>query len=527
MDKILFGGVIYTMAGKTASALALHKGRIVTVGTDEEVFALKTEDTDLIDLKGSCVLPGFTDSHMHMLLTGVEFHRLDLREVRSPEEIIERGKEYIRRHEIASGEWVIGYGFDHNLFEKPVLPGKEVAGAISDVHPVLLDRVCGHVGAVNTLALECAGFDSETVIPGGELDKDKDGMLTGVIREAALDQMKTCIPKLTQIEVEKSLKETGERFAKVGLTAVHSDDLGPEGAEWDTLSAAVKSLREKNQLSIRIYEEWEAPRPQPLREIISKGFYSGWGDDFLSVCNIKLITDGSLGARTAYLREEYSDDPRNRGIPVYTDAELNEMVKLCHEAGLQVAFHAIGDAALEQCIGSVEKAMAGDPKPLRHRIVHCQIGAKNLYEKMARLGMGADIQPPFTVSDAPLVGPRLGTIREQESYAWKMLLDCGVPLGGGSDSPVEDYNPLWGIYCATARPYRPEQSLTVEEAVALYTKGPAYLASQERHAGTLEAGKLADLVVLDRDIFKVPTEEIKDISVDLTIMGGQITYCKE
>ncbi|MDF2838308.1 MAG: hypothetical protein K0S60_11 [Evtepia sp.] len=534
MDKILVGGVIYTMAGKLASALAVHKGRIVLVGTNEEVLALQTEDTDVIDLKGRCALPGFTDSHMHMLLSGVGFDRLDLRGVRSPEEIIERGREYIRKHKISPGEWVVGYGFDHNLFASPVLPGREVAGAISEEHPVLLDRVCGHVGAVNALALELAGFGSETVIPGGELDKQANGMLSGVIRETALDQMKTHIPKLSQKQVEQILKETGHRFAKVGLTAVHSDDLGPEGTDLGTLSKAIHALKEKKELSIRIYEEWEAPRPKLLRDIISKGYYSGWGDDFLRVCNIKLITDGSLGARTAYLREEYSDDSGNRGIPVYTQAELDEMVGLCHEAGLQVAFHAIGDAALEQCICAVEKAMRSDPKPLRHRIVHCQIGAKSLYERMASLGMGADIQPPFTISDAPLVAPRLGKIRQQESYAWKMLLDCGVPLGGGSDSPVEAYDPLWGIYCAVTRedgsggaPWMPEQRLTVEEAVALYTKGPAYLASQEAHAGTLEAGKLADLIVLDRDIFQIPSEEIKDLKVELTMMGGQITYCKE
>lgn len=534
MDKILVGGVIYTMAGKVASALAVQKGRIVLVGTDEDVLALRTENTQVIDLKGRCVLPGFTDSHMHMLLTGVGFNRLDLRGVCSPEEMIQRGRDYIQRHQISKGDWVVGYGFDHNLFADPVLPGKEVAGAISEEHPVLLDRICGHVGAANSLAMERAGYDSDTVIPGGELDRDENGALCGVIRETALDKIKSCIPKLSQTQVEQILKETGRFFAEVGLTAVHSDDLGPEGTDWDTLSAAMKALKARGELSIRIYEEWEAPRPEPLQEIISKGYFTGWGEEYLSVCNIKLITDGSLGARTAYLREGYSDDPENRGIPVYTQAELDELVGLCHGAGLQVAFHAIGDAALEQCIGAVEKAMTSDPKPLRHRIVHCQIGTKRLYERMASLGMGADVQPPFTASDAPLVAPRLGHIRGQESYAWKTLLDSGVFLGGGSDSPVEAYDPLWGIYCAVTREdgrgassWMPEQRLTVEEAVALYTKGPAFLAGQEAHAGTLEAGKFADLVVLGGDIFEVPSEEIQNLKVELTMMGGQITYCKK
>lgn len=531
MDTILVGGVIYTMTGRVASAMAVQKGRIALVGTDEEVLALQRDDTQIIELKGRCVLPGFTDSHMHMLLTGVEFGRLDLRGVTSPEEIIKRGRDYIEQQQIKTGEWVIGYGYDHNLFADPVLPGKEVAGAISEEHPVLLDRICGHVGAANSFALNKVGFSAETVIPGGELDRDENGVLTGVLREAALDNIKTWIPKPSQKVVEDLLKETGRRFAAVGLTAVHSDDLGPEGTEWETLSNAMNVLKASGELSIRIYEEWELPRPEQLREIVKKGYHTGWGDDELRVCNIKLITDGSLGARTAYLREEYSDDPGNYGIPVYTQEQLDEMVSLCHEAGLQVAFHAIGDAALEQCIHAVEKVMETNPKQLRHRIVHCQIGDKALYKRMAVLGMGADIQPPFTASDAPLVEPRLGNKRGRECYAWKTLQNAGVLLGGGSDSPVEAYDPLWGIYCAVTREghgevWMPEQCLTIEEAVALYTKGPAHLALQEEHVGTLEAGKLADLVVLDGDIFQIPTKDIKMLKVEMTLMGGKITYCR-
>ncbi len=531
MDQIFVNGNIYTMAGRRVEALAIQGGRIAWAGSARGALALQTADTKVMDLGGRCVLPGFCDSHMHMLLSGVGFHRLDLRGVRSPEELAERGRAYLRERQIPPGEWVIGYGFDHNLFADPKLPDGRVAEAISAVHPVLLDRVCGHVGTANRLALQAAGYTPETVIPGGELDRDEAGVLTGVIRETALDRMKTCIPKLSQTQVEELLREAGEQFAACGITGVHSDDLGPEGTDWDTLSAAMEALEARGELRIRIFEDWEAASKKAVQPIINKGFHTGWGHDTLRVCNIKLITDGSLGARTAYLKADYRDDPGNRGIPVYTQKELDELTRLCHQAGLQVAFHAIGDGALEQCVTAVERAMAETPKPLRHRIVHCQIGSEALYRRMAALGMGADVQPPFTVTDGPYVVPRLGKERAREAYAWKTLLDWGVLVGGGSDSPVEDYAPLWGIYCAVTRSdgqgapaWMPEQRLSVEEALALYTRNGAMLALQEAHLGTLEAGKLADLVVLDQDIFTVAPAEILKTRVLLTMMGGRETF---
>ncbi len=530
MDTILYGGTIRTMSGRIVSALAINKGRIVLAGSDQAALGLKGEHTQCIDLQGRLVLPGFCDSHMHMLLTGVECQRLDLRGVGSLDELIQRGRTYVTEQQIPPGEWIVGYGFDHNCFDTKQLPDRHTAEAISTQHPVVLDRVCGHVGAINGLAMDLAGYTPDTIIPGGELDKAADGSLNGIIRETALDHIKTFFPKLSQEQVTEHLREMGKTFAACGLTSVHSDDLGPEGCSWDVLGSAMETLQEQGDLRVRIFEEWQAPKKAQLLDIIQKGYQSGSGTDYLQVCNIKLITDGSLGARTAYLREEYSDDPGNRGIPVYDRDTLNELVSLCQKAGLQIAFHAIGDAAIAQCVDAVELAMAENPKPLCHRIVHCQIGDRALYERMASLGMGADIQPPFTVTDAPHVAPRLGD-RASGCYAWKTLLDTGVHLGGGSDSPVEQYDPLWGIYCSVTRsdgkgtdPWMPEERLTVEEAVRIYTQGPAFLAGQVSQLGSLEPGKLADLVVLDRDIFTVDPEEIKETNVLLTMMGGYITY---
>lgn len=530
MDTIFYNGVVHTMAGRTVSAIAVQGSRIALAGSDQAALALRTPDTRCVDLQGRCVLPGFTDSHMHLLHTAMSFHRLNLTDVRSVEELIERGKAYIAQHRPEAGEWIVCYGFDQNRFDPPVLPDGAVAEAISHEHPVILDRVCGHVGAGNAKALALAGFDENTHIPGGVLDKDAQGHLTGVVREAAMDRLRHATPRLKQHQVEQMVEETGRRMAKAGLTSLHSDDLGSEGTVWPVLKAAFDALSRRDACPVRLFEEWLAPRPEQLADIFEAGLRSGDGDDWLRLCNVKLLADGSLGAQTAYLRKPYRDAPDKCGIPVYTQQELDEMVWLCHSHDLQAACHCIGDGACEQFVNAVEKAMAADPKPLCHRVVHCQFGDRALYRRMAALGMGADVQPAFVPTDSPIAAERVGD-RIQESYAWKTLLECGVLVGGGSDSPVEDFAPLWGIHCAVNRPgaggvWRPEERLSVEQAVAMYTVTPARLAGMSRELGTLEAGKLADLVVLDRDIFTVPPEEIQNLRVEYTMVGGRFTYSR-
>ena len=531
MDYIFYNGIVHTMAGRTVSAIAVQGSRIALAGSDEAALSLCTPNTRCIDLRRRCVLPGFTDSHMHLLHTAMSFHRLNLSDVRSVEELIERGRDYIARRHPEPGEWIVCYGFDQNRFDPPVLPDGAVAEAISREHPVILDRVCGHVGAGNKKALALAGFDENTRIPGGVLDKDEKGRLTGVVREAALDRLRHTTPRLTQRQVEQLVVEAGSRMAQAGLTSVHSDDLGSEGTDWPVLKQAFRSLSRQEKCPVRLFEEWLAPRREQLAEILEAGLRSGDGDDWLRLCNVKLLADGSLGAQTAYLRQPYSDGPDKRGIPVYTQQELDEMVSLCHSHDLQVACHCIGDGACEQFVNAVEKAMAADPKPLIHRVVHCQFGDLPLYRRMAALGMGADVQPAFVPTDSAIAQARVGE-RIQESYAWKTLLECGVLVGGGSDSPVEDFSPLWGIHCAVNRPgaggvWRPEERLSVEQAVAMYTVTPARLAGMSRELGTLEAGKLADLVVLDRDIFTVSPEEIRNLQVDYTMVGGRFSYARE
>lgn len=531
MEKIFRNGIIHTLAGKDAQAVAVQNGRIAAVGTDAEILALADSKTEIHNLEGQCMLPGFNDSHCHLLLTGTTARSLDLRGVRSVDEIVARGRSYIAQRRIPPGKWVTGFGFDQNIFDVPVLPTKEDADRISTVHPILLDRVCGHIGTLNTMALRAVGCDERTAFTGGALDKGPNGELNGILRETALDACKTHIPMPGKDEVKEILCEMMAHVNALGITSVQSDDLW--GAPLDTLLPAFSELEAEGRCTVRVWEEVQAARIPVLEEFLARGLRTGDGSAYFKIGNIKLITDGSLGARTAYLRDDYADKHGDCGVPVYTDEALCEIVRYAHTAGMQIAFHAIGDGALEQCIAAVEAAQKVELKALRHRIVHCQFGDEALYRRMKAAGMCADIQPAFVPTDRPVVVPRVGVLRAKSSYAWRTLLEQGIPLGGGSDSPVESFDPLWGIYCAVTRcdqngmprgGWHPEQRLHIEEAVRLYTQGSAYLSFDEQNKGTIEAGKFADFAILNRDILAARPEDILSTKVIMTVIDGKICY---
>ena len=566
-------GKIYTMQAKTADlapfallkdvsdivmveAILVDGDRITAVGSDAEILAqaqnlAQNRDVTTVDLEGRCVLPAFNDSHCHLMATGLNQIRLDLRGVRSCEEIVERGRAYLASAALSADDWIVGYGFDQNLFEDKRLPDRLTAEAISSDRPVFLDRVCGHVGAVNQAALQIAGFDENTVITGGVLARDETGKLNGILKEAALDRMRRLITEPSPAMLEAALLHAMQDANRFGLASVQTDDL--ENANLDAVLAVYHKLEAEGKLTLRIYEEIQQPRVPQLREFLARGLRTGDGDDFFRIGNIKLLTDGSLGARTAYMRQPYADAPETAGVAVYTQDALNEVVELAHRNGMQVAFHAIGDGAIEQVINSVEyagKAEAKAPGSLpdekishseahayttaaasrRHRIVHCQFIGADLLTRIKKSGLCADIQPPFTASDYPIVDVRVGKERSVWSYVWRTMAEAGIPLGGGSDSPVETMNPIWGIDCAVNRTdlahlpcggWHASSCLTVPQAVSLYTRGSAYMEFSEHQKGRIAEGMLADFIVLSEDIFEVKPERIRDIRVKETYVGGR------
>lgn len=568
-------GKIYTMQSKAAdvapfallkdvSDIVMAEGMLIdgdtitAVGSDAEILArireisagTGSETVTAVDLTGRCVLPAFNDSHCHLLATGLNQIRLDLRGVRSCEEIVERGRAYLSSASLSADDWIVGYGFDQNLFEDKRLPDRLTAEAISSDHPVFLDRVCGHVGAVNRAALQIAGFDENTVITGGVLARDENGKLNGILKEAALDGMRRLIPQPSPAMLEDALLHAMRNANRFGLASVQTDDL--ESAALDSVIALYHKLEAEGRLTLRIYEEIQQPRVPQLQSFLDRGLRTGDGDDFFRVGNIKLLTDGSLGARTAYMREPYADAPETAGVAVYTQDALNEVVALAHRNGMQVAFHAIGDGAIEQVVRSVEYAGKAEAKASaslsdekishseahaytaaashRHRIVHCQFIGEDLLARIKDAGLCADIQPPFTASDYPIVDARVGVERSDWSYVWRTMAEAGIPLGGGSDSPVETMNPIWGIDCAVNRTdlthlpvkgWHASQCLTVPQAISLYTRGSAYTEFSEHRKGQIAEGMLADFIVLSEDIFEVETRRIRDIQVLETYVGGR------
>ena len=533
-DMILYNGSIYTMEapGARAEAIAIEGNRISAVGSMREVLPLAGANTRMIDLAGKCALPGFNDSHCHVMLTGMESVKVCLRGVRSIEALIERMRRFIEARHIPEGEWVVGSGYDHLLFDQPRQPNRADLDRVSTCHPIMVDRICGHIGAANSLALARAGFDEYTVIEGegGIMEKDASGRLSGVLVETARDVMANRMPKRDAAAIAPLIRGVFEEASSYGVTSMQTDDL--EAAPIGEIMAAYRRLRDEGAATVRIWEEVQCPRPKALRQFLALGMRTGDGDGFFKIGNIKIITDGSLGARTACMQDDYADAPGERGVAVYTQADLDALIMEAHLAGMQVACHAIGDGAAGQCVHAMEAARAADGVNMRNRIVHCQFADDALLDRMAAEGICADIQPAFVPSDYLMAEARMGA-RCDIGYRWRSMARRGIPMGGGSDSPVETFNPIWGIDCAVNRTDRgglpeggwhPEERLSVWEAVRLYTAGGAYLTFEEGEKGMLKPGMLADIAVLDRDIFAVPHEEIRDIRNVMTVMDGRIVY---
>ena len=541
-DLILYNGIIHTMdnsadASANVSAIAITGHQISAVGTDEQILPLagSGKDCRIIDLQGKCVVPGFTDSHCHILHTGLAHLQVPLGGARSVEEIVELVREFIEKYRIPEGTWVQGTGYNHNLFSDRRQPTRYDLDRISVSHPILIDRVCGHIGAANTLALSITGFDRDDlqIEGGGGILRDESGIPTGVIVETALDMIHRCIPAPSPEQVRKAILSVFEEASSYGITAMHSDDSC--GVDIDTVMETYRQMEKEGLSTVRVWEEVETPRPAHLKAFLEKGLRTGSGSRFFKIGNIKLFADGSLGARTALMREDYCGCPGDRGIQVYTDENLCEMAHMAHEAGMQVAIHAIGDGAAAQCVRAFSFAHSFDDRDLRDRIVHCQFADDELLDLMAENHICADIQPPFTATDYPIVRDRVGS-RENGSYAWRSMLQRGIPLGGGSDTPVEPFDPIWGIHCAVNRTDRdgnpsggwhPEEKLTALEALRIYTMGGAYLSMEEDARGSIAPGKYADLAVLDRDILAVPPEEIRFIKNVMTVMDGRIVWSAE
>lgn len=538
LDVLLCNGTVYTMKSKgdTAEAIGFKDGRIAFVGTNKE--AEEQESDRRLDLKGAVVLPGFNDSHMHLYAYCENQTFVDLEKAESIEEVCRLMSE--RARVTPKGTWIRGANFDQGRFAENRIPDRHDLDRISTEHPILLHRCCLHAVTVNSKALSESGLDDSYTPPaGGIAERDADGHLTGIFKEDAVKMFDDIIPApLSDPAVrDKMMREAIEKLHSEGLTGIHTyaERLGKYADHIEFY----QDLEKKGELGVRValsrldlFDKeniTEEAHNDPHR-LVQQGSY-------------KLFTDGSLGSRSAALLEDYSDDPGNNGFLVCTQEELNEKVLTAYRRGLQPAVHAIGDRGVDSALASFEYALNAERaagiadeelrKRLPFRLIHAQILNDSLIERMKKLPLLVDIQPVFLNTDWLWVKDRIGEARNNGAYAWNTLHNAGLRLAGGSDCPVEQFNPIYGIYTAVARKglngqpaggYRPEEAMDRFDAAALYTTNAHYATGQQDVLGILEPGRFADAVVLDRDIFTVPEEDILRTKVTHTFVAGKLVY---
>jgi len=520
------------------SAIAVDGDKVLGYGTDEEVLAM-VGDGEIIDLGGKTLLPGFNDSHMHFLNYGYYKTIVDLDGCKSHAEFKQRIKDFIAEKEIPAGHWVEAVGWNQDDWDDVSLPDRYEMDEISTEHPIYALRVCGHVCLLNSKALQEAGINRDLPQPkDGYYEVDENGEPNGVISE----MMTFLYGQMQEAEVsdiKEMLKAACADANKVGITSVQTDDFDAlPGRNFTKIIAAYRELIAEGQLGVRVTEQCALTEMERYDEFEAAGFRMGEGDDYFRIGSLKLYLDGSLGARTAWMLDDYSDDPGNKGFGVYSDdKDLFELVERVTRDGREAAMHCIGDAATLQGIRAIENAAARYPdmKP-RHGIVHAQILNEDICRRMADGNIMAYIQPIFIEYDLHMAEDRVGAERMKTSYNWRDMKDMGIMLSMGTDCPVESFNPLANIYSAVTRKdlelvpdggWYKEQALTLDEAIEGYTKGSAYMSRDEKIKGTLEKGMLADMVVLNEDIYNVHPDKIKDITVAMTITGGKIVYRAE
>ena len=475
------------------------------------------EDIPIWNLDGAAVLPGFTDCHTHLVGYGLELFDADLRKAQSISEIQHILSRQAQKTE--PGSWVLGHGWDQEKLQERRFPNRLDLDAAVPNRPACIFRICEHVCVVNTAALLLAKITAQTTPPsGGVIDRDsKTGEPTGVLRENAMDLVLSVIPARDDRELRRATLLAIQRAVAAGLTSVHCIVDQPQYVR------VLHAMNRAGELRVRIYllitDKW-------LSSVAEMGISTGFGDDMLRIQAVKIFADGSLGARTAALKIPYSDAPDTTGVLIHSQDQLNARVEMAARLGLQAAIHAIGDRAIEMALAAIEKANLTVPQSngLRHRIEHASVLNRSLIKTIRRARVTASVQPHFMVSDV-WVPERVGPERAKLVYPLNTLTKTGANVVAGSDCPIEPIDPLEGICAAatsTSRGYG--ESVDAETAVEMFTKNAAYATHEEKTRGTIEEGKVADLVVLDRDPLRVPPEEIRHINVLATVVGGRLAY---
>ena len=531
MTTIFTNGKIYTMNANEpfTQSIVTENERIVDMGEHEDMLLQwGKEGTTIIDLEGKAVIPGLIDSHLHISSVGINSQELDLVGHQSKEALLDAIKTYATT--LQPGEWVLGRGWDENIFPDKQIPTIEELDNAAPDSPLFLPRICGHAFLVNSKALTLSGYYADMPIPfGGTVVIDPTTKKpSGLLLETASLIVTEHIPKKSYDQLKNALKVAMNEAVRLGLTSIHTNDP-------NYLGGASQTYKLFDEV---VNQEGIGPRSNLLmdydylEELKENGMYAGYGNNKVMIGAIKLFADGALGGSTALLSQAYEDSPSNFGSAMYDNEELVKMFQDVRAYNMPIAIHTIGDQALINVLDALDQF---EPSEYRDRLIHVSLLNEDLINRLNSPHRIADVQPRFVTSDYPWIIDRVGEARANYSYPFQSLLQAGVLCAGGSDAPIEPLNPLLGIHSAVTRRkagethngYNAQEKLSMYEAIQLFTIGGAYATNEEQEKGTLERGKLCDMTVLSNDPFNMDNpDELLTTEVEITIIGGEVKYRK-
>jgi predicted amidohydrolase YtcJ len=528
-DLVLVNGVIYTgdAAKPRVEALAVKGERIIATGATQEIRAMAGEGTRVLDLQGRFAMPGFNDAHIHMANGGQARLAVELNGAATLAEFQQRIR--ARLSDYKPGEWITGRGWDHTLWPGKRFPSAKDLDAVSTEHPMIFNRVDGHVAIVNSLAMKMAGITRNTQNPrGGEIERDAEGNPTGLLKENAMGMVRRQVPDPTPAQRRRAIELALEEAAQHGVTSVQDNSSWQDFQVYD-------ALKKEGKLTARV-TEW-LPFTAPLGQLEQMRRRGGTNDTWLKTGALKGVVDGTLGSRTAAMIEPFADDASTRGILRIPADELKKLAIERDKAGFQIALHAIGDAANRAALDAIAAAReANGARDARHKVEHAQVVAPPDFVRFKELGVIASMQPCHETTDMRWAQDRVGPERAKGAYAWRSMQKAGVRLAFGTDYPVEPIDPMIGLYACVTRErpeggpaggWIPQEKISLQECISAYTAGSAYAEFEEANKGQLVPGKFADIVVLSADVTKVAPREILKTKAVTTIVGGKVVYEKK
>ncbi|MBQ2991087.1 MAG: amidohydrolase [Clostridia bacterium] len=524
---------VFTGTSDLAECFVAGGGRFLYAGDTATARALYP-DAHTVDLGGAFVCPGFNDSHLHLLSLGTMLAQAQLAgHTQALSSVLRAVADFADAH--PKEKWILGRGWNQDYFSDACrYPNRYDLDRVCPDKPCLITRACGHVAVANSAALALAGIAQHAPeVKGGRVFTDPDGMPNGILAENAIELVASLLPPPNKTEIKSRLCLAMAHVNRFGVTSVHSDDFSSAAVPFETIIEAYQELKAEGRMTVRVTEQCLLPTLDLLNRFLERGYITGWGDEWFRIGPLKLLTDGSLGARTAFLQSPYSDLPDTSGIPIYNQAELDAIILRAHSAGMQIAAHAIGDAAAEQVLQAIEKASALCPREnARHGIVHCQVLNSNQVRRMRALNMHAYIQPVFLDYDTQIVYDRLGS-RADDAYPCRSFSRLNVTFSSGSDCPVEQPDVLKGIQCAVTRkpvsrsqerPYLIDEALSVSDALRSFTLSGAYAGFEEALKGCIAAQQLADFTILELNPLQTSPDSIHLIRVCGVYTGGKKVY---